>query len=620
MSVFPETDLQRGCRWHGNLVEIFKIKCLTCQAALSVRNESLLGQIVACPRCGSMVEVAPVAEGTATEDDQPEVPAAESLAPVESAGISIVAWSSAALVLGLGVIATVALWPEQDTTVPAPVAQQQPQEIPVPTMEPPAQLVEETSLVESPKPVATQEPVAATEVAQQEREPEPIADEPPEPEPVVEEVERTAVVGASQQREFDALDFDPESLDLQAIETEPEQPAPTDVVATRIAEPGPPEIEQFVQPQFATLPSVRLGAQPSESWLSREARQQFSQQLPALEVRNMPLVNCLQLLSGLGGVPITVGAEQLQMAGISARERVTLEAKNITLDGALTQLLKPLKLEHHYEGAHVVVRRQSLNRVRSVDYPIDDLVSSAEEGENLAQQIKRLVSPGSWEDGSVELAGDKLKVRQAAQVQFRLLVFFERLRLVRGQVARSRFPVAKLAPTPLHAAMSQRLSGPALFTFSHETPLAEVFQHWQREIDVPVLVDWAGLAELDLTVNTPLICAADKSSWEAALTEVLKPLGLEWRVSFGGSIEISSSKRFREHPQLELYPLGGDLARDPQELLKELAEHLSSLSASDGPSESALEYDVPSRSIIALQPARLQRALLDWLRQQDLLR
>ena len=38
-------------------MELFKITCVTCRAGLSVRNESIIGQIIACPQCGSMVQV-----------------------------------------------------------------------------------------------------------------------------------------------------------------------------------------------------------------------------------------------------------------------------------------------------------------------------------------------------------------------------------------------------------------------------------------------------------------------------------------------------------------------------------------------------------------------------------
>ena len=39
-------------------MELFKITCVTCRARLSVRDASLIGQIIGCPRCGMMVQVA----------------------------------------------------------------------------------------------------------------------------------------------------------------------------------------------------------------------------------------------------------------------------------------------------------------------------------------------------------------------------------------------------------------------------------------------------------------------------------------------------------------------------------------------------------------------------------
>ena len=91
--------------------------------------------------------------------------------------------------------------------------------------------------------------------------------------------------------------------------------------------PARTEVGNVVQPQLSSMPAVRLGTQPEQSWLSRDAREQFAHQVPALEVREMPLASFLQLMSGLGGVPISTSAEQLLMAGISPRKRVSLESR-----------------------------------------------------------------------------------------------------------------------------------------------------------------------------------------------------------------------------------------------------------------------------------------------------
>ena len=38
-------------------MELFAITCTTCRARLKVRDTAAIGQILACPKCGSMVQV-----------------------------------------------------------------------------------------------------------------------------------------------------------------------------------------------------------------------------------------------------------------------------------------------------------------------------------------------------------------------------------------------------------------------------------------------------------------------------------------------------------------------------------------------------------------------------------
>jgi hypothetical protein len=40
-------------------VDLFSIQCTTCRARLKVKDESVIGDILACPKCGSMVQVVP---------------------------------------------------------------------------------------------------------------------------------------------------------------------------------------------------------------------------------------------------------------------------------------------------------------------------------------------------------------------------------------------------------------------------------------------------------------------------------------------------------------------------------------------------------------------------------
>jgi hypothetical protein len=64
-------------------VEPFKVTCVTCRARLTVRDESAIGQILACPRCSSMVHVAAPAAGAAAVTSAIAKPAAAAAAPTD---------------------------------------------------------------------------------------------------------------------------------------------------------------------------------------------------------------------------------------------------------------------------------------------------------------------------------------------------------------------------------------------------------------------------------------------------------------------------------------------------------------------------------------------------------
>lgn len=588
-----------------------------------MRNESIVGQIIACPKCGSMVEVHPPAE-PATVPSEADSPIPETPLMVEAGKATLlsplVAISGGLLILGLLAIGAVAFWPAAAEVPPEDVASAE-RDVPKMPTEP---IATEPSLqAPEPEPIAKRQAAvdlslsAVEEPTEIEPTPPPQPDSSlsakPKPEPTVEEPQVEEVPKLARReptkpettRQFDALDFDPESLDLETLS----EAQPT-VEEAKLEMPVRTQTSNVVEPQPTTVPAVRRGSVPEKSAKGRDAREQFARKLPAIEIREMPLVEFLQLISQLSGTPVSVDAEQLLMAGISARRRVSLDATDVTLDAALSEVLASLKLEHAYQGPHVIVSREGAEQSREIDYPLDDLIDSADEGEALIGLIQKLVAPDSWQSGSAKLEGKSLAVTQSQQIHYELLVFLERLRIVGSQVTRSRFPVERLAPTPLHAAMAARLSGPAQFTFTSETPLAEVVQHWQRELDVPLLVDWVALAELDLWPEATIACAIADRNWQQALTEVLEPLGLDWRVSFGGTIEISTAEQLARDYQLELYPLQGASASKGQQVVEALAKHLRAVTGSD---ESALLFHPQSGAILARQPAYAQRAILEWL-------
>lgn len=627
-------------------MELFKIICVTCKARLSVRNPAIIGQIVACPKCDSMVQVeapaaaaGPIVAETVAPDsiqnvptepvapnDFAEVPAEPALetpvveaAPVELppveeealqanvavAKYKLLAWTLASVAVGAAIGGAVILFrgsPEEvDAKADTVVSPIEPTSVDAQAelAEEPTQEKREPELLEQPEPqVADAESVATVEVAE-------IAPVTPEE---TRELSTKEVSGKPEQSprvasRFDALDLDPDLLDLEMLKNASEK---SDAVKPDADFPDTAESPAMADPaEVTTLPTVRRDPDQKQNKATQSAEERLAQVFPAITVKAMSVADFLDLLSRLGGVPISVAPEQLQMAGITARKSVSLEAKEISLAAALSRVLGPLHLEYTTVGPQVVVVRKNAAKIREMEYPLDDLTTTTVTTEDIVGWVERFVLP---EDRSttLEVSETALRLEQPQELQYQVLIFLERLRLSRNLPPRSRFPVKRLASSSSHAALAERLGAPVTFTFSHYTALNEIVRYWQQELDTPILVDWPALGELDLWPETRVVSAVESKPWSVALDLALEPLGLGWRAAVGGTIEITSAEKIQSELKLELYQLRRKLGGDEERVLAELRSFATSHPA-------GITYDRAGRVLIVFQPAATQRLVYRWL-------
>ncbi len=605
------------------LVELFKIICVTCQAKLSVRNESLIGQIVACPRCDSMVEiispavaaVAPAVAEPATvikkavasepavlpEEVPPPVVEAELLqASAEVAKYKLLVWSLASVLVGAVLVGGM-LYSRNSSSKESPAVA--PSSVETANVELPAVPVSEEEptvvsppVVETPPAVALKVDPPSTEIVESTPK-QPVVTETVEQPPVVAPIEKQAEAAPRVARRFDPLDFDPESLTLAAVDQ------PTEAVETPASELMDVPLETLEEVP-STVPLVRRGPDEGEDASGRDAEKQLALLIPGVKFRDLLLVDYLRLVSQLSGVPVSVAPEQLLMAGITPQQKVSFEKKGISLGEMLTHVLKPLRLEYSTQGSQVIVTRQDATKRREINYPIDDLVGAETDAELLASWVEQLVAPSTWRSaggqGTLEVTPGNLRIEQTQQVQYQVLILLERLRLARNRPPRSRYPVKRLAGTPANVLLQKILATHTTFTFSQYTPIDEVFVHWQTEIGVPLLIDWPALAEAEVWPSTTIACAIIDQPWSIALEKILEPLGLGWRATASGAIEITSAKKVQNELQLELYSLRNDFDGDARSLAKLQAGGV-------------ILYDPAEKTLLVLESAVAQRAIVHRL-------
>jgi hypothetical protein len=342
---------------------------------------------------------------------------------------------------------------------------------------------------------------------------------------------------------------------------------------------------------------------PAEPLLARK--------LPAVKFQKMPLCQVLDLATQLSALPVSVAPDELRRAGVSAIAPVSAEVRDATIEGVLTTALKPLRLEPATVENQIVLRRSGDDKRRTVEYPVDDLAANPADTERLGQWIRELVAPQSWTpqgSGTLTAQEKSIRIEHMESTQYEVLLLLERYRLARGLPPRSKYPTGLLSPIGAYASLSERLRGPAVFTFSQYTSLGEIVRYWQEEFGVAVLVDWPALAGERVWPQTRIACSAGDKSWAEALDAVLAPLGLAWRAVDRTAIQITARSKVASEPQVEVYRLAAGSAEQDAALVESIRNVASELAGAPAP---AVACDSAARVLAVRQSAASHRRMVD---------
>jgi len=268
-------------------VELFKITCVTCKAQLSVRNRQIIGQIVACPRCESMVQIeAPAVaaatvspelldevaeeEATAVESEQVTVDDIPEQTVASVAKYRLVTWVLASFAVGAAIGGATLLLRGDSTEIEVVEKNLASEQVVAPP-----EIVEADAPIEIPDEAPVEAP--SVEVSRQ-----PLPEEPV--------VEAEVVVAKTQARapsrvagRLDALDLDPETLDLETLKSASEdQESLATVSESKV--PG-----KDTQPTLAsTLPAVRRDPDQQRG-AKAQAEKLLESRFQALTVKAMPI-------------------------------------------------------------------------------------------------------------------------------------------------------------------------------------------------------------------------------------------------------------------------------------------------------------------------------------------
>ncbi len=707
----------------------FSIACTTCQAKLRVRDESVIGQILTCPKCGSMVLVEPTAatseaaddagtnvEQAATEEssqtgssatasstfedasalfDEPTAPTpiespdltetvddlsveagsqgddvaspidepidsvedaakhddSDDLAPpplppndevllpnADWTSASTVQWRNRALTAIAAVIGVflamllLVIFSSGDDDSPtvvqqAPVQHEEspsdatsPNEVPIDTTaEQPAEVIADESPVEDPaepEPLIVAEPTVEEPIppASTDTAPEPAESEPVEPE--MEPVPAADPPGLTPKD--DPTTVDPTDTDASPLSaTLREFGALLDDEAAPMVDEPVIEAEDPLEPDDAADGPPRI-VRPEPRVVLIEDR--LNDPIAQISFPGVPLSNFLRFVSEYSTIPISLDGDALRWAKVSPNTAVNVDATDVSVAEVLEKTLKPLRLEHRIVGNQLLITRRPQNPsgIRPVTFKVGDLVrDDPEQLQWLADQIMDFVAPDSWSSrggvGTMTLGSNELVIEQREEVQFGVLEFCEKMRVARGlKIANRAFDAPMFRLETRSERAHDYLATPITLTYLRPARLQSIVDRIVEQADVYILIDWQALAGADWSVEAKSLFTVADQPLAKALTTLLDPLGLGYRVIDGKTIEITTPDAIESHGELEFYRLA-DTEKADDDLVLLARDALGAENFRDAGGDGALSLDETSNCLIAYLSQPKQLELQAWI-------
>jgi hypothetical protein len=320
----------------------------------------------------------------------------------------------------------------------------------------------------------------------------------------------------------------------------------------------------------------------------------------------MSWVNALRTISSYSTIPITVDPNALGRRNLSAGKRIDLLVRNeAPVSDVLAQLLRRLKLSYAVLDGQLIVTTPAASKGEFVqrDHPVADLCDNdPEKVQAFSQWLMRFVEYGSWAeqggDGACRVDGTTLVVEHDDTVQYEILVLCERLRVARGGSVLSRIKPEFVELT--HKSELLRASQRSVtLRIWRDTSLDSIAAAFETEAGINILIDWHALHLAGWAPKDRMKFFCQELSLEEALTSLLQPMGLTFRVIDASTLQITSLEAVSSYLDVEFYrlPEGSSYEALSQQVIRQI-----------GPAQfqplgrGAITYDTQSKSLVVSLP------------------
>ncbi len=382
------------------------------------------------------------------------------------------------------------------------------------------------------------------------------------------------------------------------------------------AAPVPPAADPAPQP--ADLPES-AGGRLAKAVAPQpiEVEERLADIVPAVQINEMPLAQALAIVSSMSGVPITIDPDALALLGLSPRAPVTVNVKDASVENLMAAIVAQRGLGIDEDEQQIIVTLPDVEReaLRSIRYTVSDLATDAAALPALARLVERCVAPASWRSagGQGTIAPDNgvLVVSQVGAVHRQLVDFCEKLRVARGLKPRSSLPPERFVLSTRADQARAALKRPVTSNFRQPASLLQILGDLGSQTDVDVLLDRRALAAEQKSDRMEVAYVVENKPLAIALEELLRPLGLDFRPVGATTVQVTTRAALEGYPELEMYALADRLrsGQTPAAVREEIVQTIAPASWSENRGWAAAVLDEPSQTLIVLQSAPAHAAI-----------
>jgi hypothetical protein len=623
---------------------------VTCHARLVVFSGEIVGDIVACPKCGMMVQIEPPegwqpppsSEQSALQSPAPdsaslssgesnlENPTAESVAGDTSAvasaqgikGVFFGLWHSWYAIAGVTVAAAAvcgAVWltvfsGSESKSSSARVVAQSPAindgETSSTTLEKSSdKSAEKTTEASSDKAVSEEmtEKVALENSASSETQ----SNAQP----------KEANASETNAAELKSANLKPTETDTAEVKSSSEaigQEAKTsDKVQKHASELAVGSSKQPVAPLPGAVKLVKL-VTPEEF----DLQSRLGDVIPSVEFHEMPFIEAINIVSGMSSLSITLDPDAMARLGVTLRDPISIRLSNATVEEILQEMLSKRGMAILAADGQLLVTSPADERekLRRMHYTVSDLTGDdMAAAEEMAVLVRKFIVPGSWKAGGGEgvITAEKkvIIVTQTAAIHDQIINFCEKLRSARGRPLKS-----NRNPKLFDLATRLEQAGPALnrqvsANFHEPATLADILAYLGRQAQVDILVDHQALTAAGVSDKTELSFIADNRPLAAVLDELLGALKLGYRAIDAHTLQVTSQSALDARRELEFYPVGKivDKGLSGFDMIEKIKSTVAPASWDNADHSTAVFFDKSSKALIVLQSPPIQGAIQVFL-------